>query len=156
VDDTDTDGTLGSSGRLHRDLSSPKRDNVGVDNVTYTETTDIVRERRARREVDGHRIVGGIAHGLLALRLHPSDRKTPDTGFDSLAVVPCNESRIRWVVESRKAIGENCLAVQLEVGRIPRREIMDVVGLLLVQEMGPKVSNPFEMIVIQYRKLTLR
>jgi hypothetical protein len=45
--------------------------------------------------------------------------------------VPCNESRIRGVVESRKAIGGDRLAVQLEVGRIPRREIMDVVGLVL-------------------------
>jgi hypothetical protein len=38
-----------------------------ADNVTYTETADIVRgERWGPREVDGHRIVGDIAHGLQA------------------------------------------------------------------------------------------
>ena len=56
------------AGRLHSDLPSPSQMKSDADNVTYTETADIVREECwGRREVDGHRVVASIAHDLLAL-----------------------------------------------------------------------------------------
>jgi hypothetical protein len=49
------------AGRLHSDLPSPSQMQFDTDNVTYTETADIVRrERWGRREVDGHRVEGGM------------------------------------------------------------------------------------------------
>jgi hypothetical protein len=88
-------------------------DNLGTETVQVMPSSDT--ERQDTEISTSHPFADAHTH-----------REASDASFDSLIVVPCDESRIWRLVEARETVGCERLAVQPEVFRSLRDEVVHV------------------------------